>query len=139
MPSTNKVFVMGNLTRDPELRTLPSGNSVCEFGLAVSDQYTNKRTGQREEQVHFIDCVAWSKNAEMIHQHFSKGRPIFIEGRLRYEQWDDRETGNKRSKLKVVVGEWRFVDSSNNSSRRSDPSETADGPHVPLDGDEIPF
>lgn len=139
MPTTNKVFLMGNLTRDPELRVLPSGNAVCNFGLAVNDYYTNKQTGQRVEQVNFVDCVAWGLAAESIQKHFDKGRPIFIEGRLRFEQWNDQDTGQKRNTLKVVVSEWRFVDTKDAPDNEPKPPAVENESHESLDDDDIPF
>lgn len=111
MPSFNKVILMGNFTRDPELRFLPNNTAVCDMGLAVNDRYQNKATGQWEDRPNFVDCTAFGRTAENISKFFAKGRPIFIEGKLRFEQWEDRQSGQKRSKLKVVVDTWQFVDS----------------------------
>ena len=111
MPSFNKVILMGNFTRDPELRFLPNNTAVCDMGLAVNDRFQNKSTGQWEDRPNFVDCTAFGRTAENISKFFSKGRPIFIEGKLRFEQWEDRQSGQKRSKLKVVIDTWQFVDS----------------------------
>lgn len=111
MPSFNKVILMGNFTRDPELRFLPNNTAVCDMGLAVNDRFQNKATGQWEDRPNFVDCTAFGRTAENISKFFAKGRPIFIEGKLRFEQWEDRTSGQKRSKLKVVVDTWQFVDS----------------------------
>ena len=111
MPSFNKVILMGNITRDPELRFLPNNTAVCDVGLAVNDRYQNKATGQWEDRPNFVDCTAFGRNAENISKFFNKGNPIFIEGKLRFEQWEDRTSGQKRSKLKVVIDLWQFVDS----------------------------
>lgn len=111
MPSFNKVILMGNFTRDPELRFLPNNTAVCDMGLAVNDRFQNKATGQWEDRPNFVDCTAFGRTAENISKFFAKGRPIFIEGKLRFEQWEDRQSGQKRSKLKVVVDTWQFVDS----------------------------
>jgi single-strand DNA-binding protein len=111
MASYNKVILMANFTRDPELRFLPSNTAICEFGLAVNDRYQNKQTQQWEDRPNFVDCTAFGKTAENIAKFFTKGRPIFIEGKLRFEQWEDKQSGQKRSKLKVVVDTWQFVDS----------------------------
>lgn len=105
----NKVILMGNLTRDPEMRVLPSNMPVASFGLAVNDRFKNKQTDQWEERPNFIDCEAFGRTAENIGKFFSKGRPIFIEGKLRFDQWEDRQSGQKRSKLKVVVDTFQFV------------------------------
>lgn len=111
MPSFNKVILMGNFTRDPELRFLPNNTAVCDMGIAVNDRFLNKSTNQWEDRPNFVDCTAFGRTAENISKFFSKGRPIFIEGKLRFEQWEDRQSGQKRSKLKVVIDTWQFVDS----------------------------
>lgn len=115
MPSFNKVILMGNFTRDPELRYLPNNTAVCDMGLAVNDRFQNKATGQWEDRPNFVDCTAFGRTAENISKFFAKGRPIFIEGKLRFEQWEDRQSGQKRSKLKVVIDTWQFVDSKDNA------------------------
>jgi single-strand DNA-binding protein len=119
MPSFNKVILMGNFTRDPELRFLPNNTAVCDMGLAVNDRYQNKATGQWEDRPNFVDCTAFGRTAENISKFFAKGRPIFIEGKLRFEQWEDRQSGQKRSKLKVVVDTWQFVDSKDSAGGNS--------------------
>ncbi|HOG49623.1 MAG TPA: single-stranded DNA-binding protein [Lentisphaeria bacterium] len=101
-PNLNKVFLMGNLTRDPEMRTLPSGTAVCTFGVAVNRQFVNA-AGVTQEEVCFIDVSAFGRTGEVVAQYLRKGSPIFVEGRLYYEQWDDRETGKKRSRLSVTA------------------------------------
>ena len=111
MPSYNRVILMGNLTRDPEVRFLPSNTPVCELGLAVNDRYQDKQSGEWVDRPNFIDCTAFGKSAESIGKFFAKGRPILIEGKLRYEQWEDKQTGAKRSKVKVVIDQWNFCDS----------------------------
>lgn len=111
MPAFNKVILMGNLTRDPELRFLPNNTPVCDLGLAVNDRVKNKQTDQYEDVPVFMDCTCFGRTAENIAKHFNKGRPIFIEGKLRFEQWEDRQSGQKRSKLKVIIDRWQFVDS----------------------------
>jgi len=105
----NRVILMGNLTRDPELRNLPSGMAVTSIGLAVNDRFKNKQTDQWEERPNFIDCECFGRTAENINKYFSKGKPIFIEGKLRFDQWEDKQTGQKRSKLKVVIDTFQFV------------------------------
>jgi single-strand DNA-binding protein len=108
MASFNKVILMGNLTRDPELKTLPSQTAVCDFSLAVNRRWKDANGADRED-VLFIDCVAFGKTGETIAGNLAKGRPIHIEGRLRLEQWE-QEDGQKRSKIRVVVEQFRFVD-----------------------------
>jgi single-strand DNA-binding protein len=106
----NKVFLMGNLTRDPELRYTPKGTAVARLGLAINRVYTSE-TGEKKEEVTFVDVDAFARQAEVIGQYLKKGRRIFMEGRLRYEQWDDKQTGQKRSKLNVVLESFQFIDS----------------------------
>jgi len=108
MASYNKVILMGNLTRDPELKTLPSQTVVCDFALAVNRRWKDANGGDREE-VLFIDCAAFGKTGETIAGNLTKGRPIHIEGRLRLEQWEQQD-GQRRSKIRVVVEQFRFVD-----------------------------
>ena len=108
MASYNKVILMGHLTRDPELKTLPSQTVVCDFALAVNRRWKDASGGDREE-VLFIDCAAFGKTGETIAGSLTKGRPVHIEGRLRLEQWE-QEDGQRRSKIRVVVEQFRFVD-----------------------------
>lgn len=110
MASFNKVILMGNITRDIELRTTPSGQSVARIGLAVNRNWTGQ-DGEKREEVTFVDCDAWGKTAEIMAKYLSKGRPVFIEGRLKLDQWDDKETGQKRSKMGVVIESFQFIDS----------------------------
>lgn len=110
MPSYNKVILMGNLTRDPEMRMLPSNTAVTAIGLAVNERYKGSN-GEWVDRANFIDCEAFGRTAEIINQYFQKGRPILIEGKLRLDQWEDRQSGQKRSKLKVVVDRFEFVGS----------------------------
>lgn len=102
MASFNKVILVGNLTRDPEVRYTTGGTAVTDLGLAVNRQWTDKGSNERKEETTFIDVTLWGRQAEIAGEYLSKGRPVLIEGRLQLDQWDDRETGQKRSKLKVV-------------------------------------
>ena len=108
MSSFNKVILMGNLTRDPEIRYLPKGTAIAAFGLAVNRVWSNE-AGDKKEECTFVDCEAWGRTAETIGQYLTKGKPLFIEGRLKLDQWDDKETGQKRSKMKVVVEHFQFI------------------------------
>src|SRR2546421_7035196 len=101
MASFNKVILLGNLTRDPEVRYTPKGSAVCDLGIAVNRVYTTEG-GERREEVTFVDVVLWARLAEIAGEYLKKGRPIFIEGRLQLDSWDDKQTGQKRSKLKVI-------------------------------------
>src|SRR4028119_1570940 len=108
MASFNKVILLGNLTRDPQLKYLPSQTAVAEFGLAVNRKFRTQN-GEDREEVTFIDCSAFAKQAELINQYFSKGKPIFIEGRLKYDSWEDKQGGGKRSKLTVAVDTFQSI------------------------------
>jgi single-strand DNA-binding protein len=102
MASFNKVILLGNLTRDPQMRYLPSQSPVTDFGLACNRKFKTA-TGEQREEVLFVDCAAFGRTAEIINQYCTKGKPIFVEGRLKYDTWDDKNGGGKRSKLSVVV------------------------------------
>lgn len=107
MASLNKVLLIGNLTREPELRYTPSGSAVCEFGLAINRQYVSN--GQEQKETCFVDIVVWSKQAETCSRMLEKGAPVLVEGRLHFEQWQERETGAKRSRLRVVADRVQFL------------------------------
>jgi single-strand DNA-binding protein len=102
MASFNKVILMGNLTRDPEVRYTPSGTAVSDVGLAVNRRWFDKASNQSKEETTFVDVTLWGRTAEVAGEYLSKGRPVLIEGRLQLDSWEDKETGQKRSKLKVV-------------------------------------
>jgi single-strand DNA-binding protein len=101
MPNLNKVMLMGNLTRDPEIKYTPKGTAIADIGLAVNRNYTTE-SGEKREEVTFIDVTLWGRVAEIVGEYCKKGRPLFVEGRLQLDTWDDKATGQKRSKLKVV-------------------------------------
>ncbi|MCK6479055.1 MAG: single-stranded DNA-binding protein [Planctomycetes bacterium] len=107
MAALNKVFLIGNLTRDPELRYIPSGTAVAEFGLAVNREYMDK-AGEKKEDTCFVDLVVWGRQAETCNQYLKKGRMVFIEGRLQFDQWESKE-GEKRSRLRVVADRVQFL------------------------------
>ena len=102
MANLNRVLLIGNLTRDPDLRYTPKGTAVTEIGLAVSRIYSGE-DGERKEETTFVDVTLWARLAEIAGQYLKKGRPVFIEGRLQLDTWDDKQTGQKRSKLRVVA------------------------------------
>ncbi|MGI9014750.1 MAG: single-stranded DNA-binding protein [Phycisphaerales bacterium] len=150
----NKVFLMGNLTRDPELKYTPNNQAVAKIGIAVNRRYRTKEGEDREETT-FVDCDAWGRTAEVMNQYLTKGRPVFIEGYLKLDQWTDQEGGN-RSKLKVVIENFQFVDSrgggdgSGGGGNGGDyqPSRAASGgssssssqpAHEAISEDDIPF
>ena len=108
MSSFNKVILMGNLTRDPQLKYLPNNTPVVEFGLATNRKWKDAN-GQDREDVCFVECAAFGKQAEVINQYCQKGRPLHIEGRLKYDQWEDKQGGGKRTKLSVVVENFQLL------------------------------
>lgn len=107
MANLNKVFLMGNLTRDPELRYTPGGTAVAEMGLAVNRQFRNQ-AGEMQEETTFVNITVWGRQGENVHQYLSKGRSAFVEGRLQYDSWEDRD-GQKRSRLRVVADRVQFL------------------------------
>ncbi len=102
MASFNKVILVGNLTRDPQVRYTPGGSAVAEVGLAVNRSWFDKNSNSRKEETTFVDVTLWGRTAEVASEYLTKGRSVLIEGRLQLDQWDDKESGQKRSKLKVV-------------------------------------
>jgi single-strand DNA-binding protein len=110
MASFNKVILMGNLTRDPELRYTPKGTAIAKLGLAVNRVWTNE-AGEKKEEVTFVDVDVFGRTAENVGQYMRKGRPILVEGRLKLDQWDDKQTGQKKSKLGVVAETVQFLGS----------------------------
>jgi single-strand DNA-binding protein len=150
MASFNRVILVGNLTRDPELRYTPKGTAVVRLGVAVNRQWKTD-SGEAREEVTFVDVDSFGRQAEVIAQYLKKGRPILVEGRLKYESWDDKQTNQKRSKLMVVLESFQFLDSGKRDDggsaapaatprRPAEGAQTApaeaDGP--PLD-DDVPF
>ncbi len=157
MASYNKVLLMGNLTRDVELKNIAGNQSVAEIGLAVNRRFRTKEGEDREETT-FVDCEAWGRTAEVMKQYLSKGRPVFIEGRLKLDQWTDKD-GQKRSKMRVVIESFQFIGSpgggggsgdggsapgnASHGSATSRPGNSgsdggSDG-HVPTPEEDIPF
>lgn len=108
MASLNKVMLIGNLTRDPELRVTPKGTAICQFGLAVNRQFKDESGATRDETT-FVDIEAWGKQGETVAKFCTKGKPLFVEGRLKLDTWDDKTTGQKRSKMKIVLENFQFL------------------------------
>ena len=108
MASYNKVILVGNLTRDPELRYTPKGMAIAKIGLAVNRNWTNE-AGEKKEEVTFVDVDIFGRTAENVGQYMRKGRPILIEGRLKLDQWDDKQTGQKKSRMGVVAETVQFL------------------------------
>lgn len=145
MASFNKVVLLGNLTRDPELRYTPKGTAVAKIGLAVNRVWTNE-AGEKKEEVTFVDVDVFGRTAENCGQYLKKGRPVLVEGRLRLSTWDDKETGAKRSKLGVVCETVQFLGSNSETGNRK-PDGEGSQPDAPVenqsappdDKDDVPF
>jgi single-strand DNA-binding protein len=156
MANLNRVLLIGNLTRDPEIRYTPKGTAVADIALAVNRVFTGE-DGEKREEVTYVDVVVWSRLAEIAEQYLKKGRPVFIEGRLQLDSWDDKQTGQKRSRLRVVAENLQMLgsrgegDSSGASGsppaarRPASASPPAPRPNPPRDPDldtepdDIPF
>jgi single-strand DNA-binding protein len=153
MANLNRVLLIGNLTRDPEVRYTPKGTAVTEIGLAVNRIYSGE-DGEKKEETTFVDVTLWARQAEVAGQYLKKGRPVFIEGRLQLDTWDDKQTGQKRSRLRVVAENLQLLGSrqegessgSSSSPPRRSPSTSAPparpeprDPDLDAEPDDIPF
>ena len=152
MANFNKVILAGNLTRDPELRYTPKGTAVARITLAVNRTWKSE-SGESKEEVSFVDVDVWGRQAEVISQYMKKGRPLLVEGRLKQDTWEDKNTKQKQSKLKVVLESFSFIDSNRGDSggaaeapRAARPPATASAPAPeggeadgPPEGDDVPF
>lgn len=145
MGAFNQVLLMGNLTRDPQMKSIPSGTQVCEFGMAVNRKWKSAE-GEPREEVTFVDCAAFGRTAEVIGQHFTKGKPIFVNGRLKLDQWE--KDGEKRSKLSVVVEGFQFIDQREDGGtasnygqqqRKQSPARPQRQEQQQFAGDDVPF
>ncbi|MDX2185424.1 MAG: single-stranded DNA-binding protein [Opitutaceae bacterium] len=125
MASFNQVILVGNLTRDPELRVTPKGTNICQFGLAVNRQFKDD-SGQTRDETTFVDIEAWGKQAELIAKYLTKGSPALVQGRLKLDQWEDKQSGQKRSKLKVVLENIQFLGAPRGGSGGNSGSEEGD-------------
>jgi single-strand DNA-binding protein len=150
MASFNKVILMGNLTRDPEVRYTTSGTAVTDVGLAVNRTWFDKQANERREEVTFVDVTLWGRTAEVAGEYLAKGRGVLIEGRLQLDQWDDKETGQKRSKLKVVGDNMTMLPGGGGGPRSGEAPAPAQASTAPTEGgfepsgggapdDEVPF
>lgn len=152
MASYNRVILVGNLTRDPEVRYTPSGTAVTDLGIAVNRSWTDRQTNERREETTFVDVTVWGRQAEVAGEYLAKGRQVLIEGRLQMDQWEDRETGQKRSRLRVVAENMVMLgsraDATQSPSRRRQTAAPADdfyadAPQTPSNepgqDDDIPF
>lgn len=143
MANINSVIIGGNLARDPEVRVTPKGTSVAQFTIANNRKWRDD-SGTDREDVAFIDCEAWGKTAENIAKYFAKGRAIIVEGRLKHETWEDKVSGQKRSRVKVSVSAFHFVGSRQDASATSETGRTApqQAPSATSQGsaeEDIPF
>ena len=140
----NLVVIKGNLTRDPELRYTPKGTAVANLGLAVNRKWKDE-AGQTKEEVHFFNAAAWGRTAETIGQYFAKGSPILITGRLTTESWDDKQTGQKKSAVKIVIESFDFCGDTKKQSDQPREPRAARPASAPVEGDgprendDVPF
>jgi single-strand DNA-binding protein len=140
MASFNKVILIGNLTRDPELKYTPKGTAACQIGMAVNRKWRNEQ-GQDQEEVTFLDVQSWGKQAEAISKYLRKGSPLFVEGRLKLEEWE--KDGKKQSKLRVVLESFQFLGGAKQEGQQAPkaasaaPTASPDGP--PPEDDDVPF
>jgi single-strand DNA-binding protein len=151
MANLNRVLLIGNLTRDPEVRYTPKGTAVADIGIAVNRVYSGE-DGEKKEEVTFIDVTLWARQAEVAQEYLKKGRQVFIEGRLQLDTWDDKQTGQKRSRLRVVAENMQMLGSRGESEagstaastqRRTTPPppqrQTPKDPDLDAEPDDIPF
>ena len=140
MASYNKVILMGNLTRDPELKYLPSGTAAARFGLAVSRTYNDRQTGEKKEEVCFVDLSAFGRTAEVMNEYLQKGSPVFIEGHLRFQTWET-DDGQRRSKHDIFVERFQFIGGrqGDRDSLRDEGTEDSGASEQPPTEDDIPF
>jgi single-strand DNA-binding protein len=149
MAYLNKVFLIGNLTRDPELRVTPKGTSIASFGLAINRQSKNA-DGSHADEVTFVDIEAWGKQAELVAKYLARGAPAMIEGRLKLDEWTDKTSGQKRHRLKVVLENVQFLGARSNGTpaemrdgeqrQEQQPRATTSAPAAaPIQDDSIPF
>ena len=134
MRGFSKAIITGNLTRDPELRTTPNGATVCSFSVAVNRVYRDSN-GEQKEAVSFIDCSAWGKLGEMINQYAKKGSGVLVSGRLDQRSWEDKNSGQKRSRVEIVVEDFNFTGSAPNGASSSSSANVAPEADIP---DDIP-
>jgi single-strand DNA-binding protein len=130
MASYNKVLLMGNLTRDPEVRYTPKGTALANLGIAVNRVWTTE-SGEQKEEVTFVDIEVWGRQAETAGQYLSKGRPVFVEGRLKLDSWEDKESGQKRNKLKVVAERVQFLGAPRGGAEFKDQAPSDEAPARP--------
>jgi single-strand DNA-binding protein len=140
MASFNKVILIGNLTRDPEVKSLPKGTAVCNISMAVNRRWKNE-AGEEKEEVYFADCKAFGRQAETIGQYVKKGHPLMVEGRLTREEWDDKKTGEKKSATRIMIETFQFLKGRDEGAAPAPRREAAPAPapKPDLDADDLPF
>ena len=154
MANLNRVLLIGNLTRDPEVRYTPKGTAVADIGMAINRVFTSE-DGERREEVTYVDVVLWARLAEIAGQYLKKGRPVFIEGRLQLDTWDDKQTGQKRSRMRVVAENLQLLGTRGESeggpigppptrrpatgATQSPPASQPRDPDLDVEPDDIPF
>ena len=153
MAGVNKVILIGNCTRDPEVRYTPKGTAVADIGLAMN-RYFSSDGGERREETTFVDVTLWGRQAEVAGEYLKKGRPVYIEGRLQMDSWDDKNTGQKRTKLKIVGEQMQLLGSRDSGGSSSAPPQRSesnftesnnqnsggnDGAQFDTEDDDIPF
>ena len=138
MASFNKVILIGNLTRDVELKHLPKGTAVCNLSLAVNRRWKNE-AGEEKEDVYFAECKAFGKQAETIAQYVRKGHPLLVEGRLTREEWDDKKTGDKRSTTRIMIETFQFLKGRDEGAAPAPRAQAPAAPNPDLDADDLPF
>jgi single-strand DNA-binding protein len=129
MANLNKVMLIGNLTRDPEIKYTPKGTAVAQLGLAINRFWSND-AGEKQEETTFVDVELWGRQAEVAGEYLKKGRPVFIEGRLKLDTWDDKTTGQKRSKMKVVGEQLQLLGSREGGGGGGSGGENSEGPRA---------
>ena len=139
MASFNRVILIGNLTRDPELRFLPKGTAVARITLAVNRTFTSGEGGEKKEEVSFVDVDVWGKQAEVINQYVKKGHPLLVEGRLKQDTWEDKTSGQKQSKLKVVLETFTFLPTGQPKTEMGGTTSKPEPSKESEDDSDIPF
>lgn len=138
MRGFSKAIIAGNVTRDPEMRTTTSGSQVCSFAIAVNRSYKDS-SGAQQDQVSYIDCVAWGKSAEIICQYIKKGSPLLVSGRLEQRSWDDKSSGQKRSRTEIVIEDFSFIGNNGVASNYTPKSaSTSESESSDMGGDVVP-
>lgn len=126
MSNFNKAILLGTLGRDPELTYTQNGMALCKFSIAINEKWTVKTTGEKKEEVHWFDIVAWGKTGELAGEYLKKGRQVLVEGKLRQEKWEDKESGKQRSKISVTAEKLQFIGGKGSADGEAAPSPAED-------------